>query len=78
MAVVEEAQQAEKPVVRRQTPSEAGISAIRRAEGELSQVLARFEAPSEQTRTLMANVDIAMEALHQHLYNEARRERRRR
>jgi hypothetical protein len=75
--VVQDIETAPKKVVKRQTPSEAGISAIRRAETELSQVLARYERPSEESVALMKAVDAALDALHAHLYNEARRERRR-
>jgi hypothetical protein len=69
-------QPTERKIIHRQTPSEAGIAAIRRAEGELAQVLSRYEAPSEETKALMKGVDDALEALHAHLYQEARRERR--
>ena len=66
----------EKKKIRRQTPSEAAASALRRAEAELSAALDRFDPPSEETVAAFKTVEDAMDRLSAHLYAGARQERR--
>jgi len=67
--------EAKKPV-RRQTPSEAAISGLRRAATELEAAYGRLESPSEETRDLFKDVETVMDALHAHLHQNVMRERR--